>query len=571
MKTSSIFLVGSLSAIVTSSALADVQFEKAGFSIGTVHDEHVKFFDRENDGFLDAITYNQYNSSLFSGRENGYIVESQGAITGLVSGNDGNYISTADMNGDGFEDIISYPFKISLNDRQGQFLTPTYSHPRLLSGEYTQIQPVDLDQNGLIDLLVSNSYRSNGLYQGVTYAFMNITYDANQSRQGYFSYEREVQYSPSESPLSGKITNMKPNGVAIGDLNNDGMPDVIFINSAKGTSANSNSVVTLNNGSGDLVFGQLLSNAEDITLGDLDNDGDQDAYLTRAQGQPDEVWLNNGLGVFTNTSQSLGTGDGLLSAMADLDGDGDLDVVTANQNQMYMVWLNDGTGQLILSNFHFGMGQNAKSLELIDIDKDGDKDIVTLGGRKYYNIPAGYQGSIFLSSNEIWLNQLATNSDAASGIELCQNNPNDYGLFSQSQFDQALNDALIEGINLCQENPKDFGLFAQTDVDDALLAGMNQGKTAGTQSCKDDPESCGLFDQADLDSSFSSGFTKGQQACKDTPSNCGLFDQQYVDTAVDQNIDQAVKEIISQLPKGQIQSVCRKYPHSLLCLGTAGH
>ena len=47
---------------------------------------------------------------------------------------------------------------------------------------------------------------------------------------------------------------------------------------------------------------------------------------------------------FVDSEQSLGTDDSRSLAMGDIDADGDLDMVVANQNQANLVYLNDGLG-----------------------------------------------------------------------------------------------------------------------------------------------------------------------------------------------------------------------------------
>ncbi|MBK9050309.1 MAG: VCBS repeat-containing protein [Chloroflexi bacterium] len=102
--------------------------------------------------------------------------------------------------------------------------------------------------------------------------------------------------------------------------------------------------------------GQRLGNGDSwgVALGDLDGDGDLDAFvatvcmLDNGQPQPNEVWLNDGRGRFVSNGQSLGneyTGD---VALADLDGDSDLDVFVVNmpRNPILggaMIWLNNGS------------------------------------------------------------------------------------------------------------------------------------------------------------------------------------------------------------------------------------
>ena len=77
-----------------------------------------------------------------------------------------------------------------------------------------------------------------------------------------------------------------------------------------------------------------------VALGDLDGDGDLDAMVAN-QNQPNIVWNNDGNGTFTNSGQALGNGISLSVALGDLDGDSDLDAMVANQNQPNTVWTND--------------------------------------------------------------------------------------------------------------------------------------------------------------------------------------------------------------------------------------
>jgi hypothetical protein len=609
----SVFL-GTFSLAAAPSFAADISFMKAGFSIGTVHDEYLEFFDRDNDTYPDAITYGADRPSMFDGHESGYSLASLEAFNhnGLQTS---QYVTIADMNGDGFQDLISYPFRILINNKQGHYPVVPNWYPYTANADHVKLQTADIDNNGIVDLFLSGAQRANGLYSGNTVLFMNVTYDASAVNQGFFAFEKQQVFSIGTAPLKGNISGMKPNGVTLGDFNNDGMQDVIFINSARGTAPTSTSSVTLNNGAGGLIFSQALSDAEHIAAGDLDGDGDLDLYLARSGNQADEVWFNNGQGIFTRSAQFLGAGDSITAAMADLDGDGDLDVVSASHNEAsnnpHRIWLNDGNGQFSLGDFSFGYGKKTISLKLVDLDQDGDIDIVTLGGRNAHP----QKSSLLISNNEVWLNQSISaggqSLDYQDGISQCQSNPQDYGLYSETQLDDAISYAFSEGIAACQSAPHDFGLFDQADLDAQLQAGIEQGllqgivkgiaqgeqncmsnpascglfgqqeldaaeavayaegQTAGMlegkQSCIDDPALCGLFDQSDMDAleaaALENGFGNGQQSCVDDPASCGLFNQQQVDL----NIETIIRRIMDDLPKGQLKSVCKKHPDSPLC------
>lgn len=102
---------------------------------------------------------------------------------------------------------------------------------------------------------------------------------------------------------------------------------------------------------GEQSFGDSAQNA--VALGDLDQDGDVDAFIAKQDsvlGKPNEVWLNDGTGVFSDSGQRLGT-DGYSAHVAvtlvDFDQDQDLDAFVV-ANGLYCgnsrLWLNNGEG-----------------------------------------------------------------------------------------------------------------------------------------------------------------------------------------------------------------------------------
>ncbi len=151
-----------------------------------------------------------------------------------------------------------------------------------------------------------------------------------------------VVAAPGDFIDSGQsLGSLSSYGVALGDLDGDGDLDAFVANS--GIYGDQNKV-WLNDGTGTFTdSGQSLGNTHsaDVALGDLDGDGDLDAFVTN-WSDPNKVWLNDGTGDFTDSGQSLGSSDSWGVALGDLDGDGDLDAFVANSyGEPNKVWLND--------------------------------------------------------------------------------------------------------------------------------------------------------------------------------------------------------------------------------------
>jgi len=178
------------------------------------------------------------------------------------------------------------------------------------------------------------------------------------------------------------------NAVALGDLDGDGDLDLVAANgnSAEEDDPRPNRVWFNNGNSGFTDSDQALGGAFTyaVALGDLDGDGDLD-LVTGNEGEADRIWMNQGRGFFA-LEQSLGEDDTYAAGLADVDGDGDLDLVTAGS--AHAMWRNDGNGNFSRSSQDFGGGA-VRALALGDLDGDGDPDLV-LGGSVWRN-----EGGVF--------------------------------------------------------------------------------------------------------------------------------------------------------------------------------
>ena len=179
---------------------------------------------------------------------------------------------------------------------------------------------------------------------------------------------------PGEYLDGGTLGNSSSFGITLGDLDNDGDLDAFVANHVGQPNR-----VWINDGSGAFSdSGQLLGNSFslDVALGDVDGDGDLDAYVANYSGQPNRVWLNDGLANFTSNGQSLGSFYSIDVSLADLDGDDDLDAFIVNQGgagQPYRIWKNDGLGNFTDSGQALGNSESYGA-SLGDLDGDGDVD-----------------------------------------------------------------------------------------------------------------------------------------------------------------------------------------------------
>ncbi|MCG8546212.1 MAG: VCBS repeat-containing protein [Alphaproteobacteria bacterium] len=132
-----------------------------------------------------------------------------------------------------------------------------------------------------------------------------------------------------------------------------------------------------------------FSNEEEISLGDVDGDGGLDIHLG-------SHWLqNDGEGAFKlMPAVRLPKGSVDRVRLADIDGDGDLDVVIGAERAKHLLWgENPGPGDNGLWKHHtIASAFLHMSLDVADIDGDGDLDVVS-GAHKGDGKVAIYENS----------------------------------------------------------------------------------------------------------------------------------------------------------------------------------
>ncbi|MFZ4262586.1 FG-GAP repeat domain-containing protein [Sphingobacterium sp. HJSM2_6] len=150
------------------------------------------------------------------------------------------------------------------------------------------------------------------------------------------------------------------------------------------------------------VFENAKNDTEHVRIADFDNDGFVDVIFVSEDDQNHEYYLGNGDGTFKNVSDRLpkkSEGNGL--DVADVNGDGYMDVVVGNTGvgARNFVWLNDPKklGYFIESNQSLPMNNDlTQSVKLADLNGDGFVDMA-LGNegppaRLYFNDGKGNFG-----------------------------------------------------------------------------------------------------------------------------------------------------------------------------------
>ncbi len=226
-----------------------------------------------------------------------------------------------------------------------------------------------------------NPFELKTIGDGLQAADLPARTTSNGKRFASLSVEQSgLDFGHNWSPPEGyrlEVYNSLPGGsVCVGDYDGDGWPDIFL------TQPNVGSKLYRNLGG--LRFEDVTSktiNANAKALGasfiDIDNDSDLDLYICN-NGQPNQLYINDGKGGFTEQAKQFGIDTKTASVMAsfaDYDRDGDLDlylVTNRTEPDEKRVPIKDANGNMIVAE---------EDLEYIDVIEAKDESKVISAGR----------------------------------------------------------------------------------------------------------------------------------------------------------------------------------------------
>ncbi|RPH63293.1 MAG: VCBS repeat-containing protein, partial [Acidobacteria bacterium] len=385
---------GTFTDVATEMSVADVNRAGTGVSMGAL------WGDYDNDGFEDLFLYKMGRPELFH-NEQGRAFVSVGERAGLPPWVNANSAVWLDYDRDGWLDLFlagywsetvdlwrlettrimpeSFEYaenggrKYMFHNRGNGTFEETSAALGIASRRWTlAVAAADLSGTGYPDLFLSNDYGVSELY-------------ANRGGKQFVDVGRET--GVGRTPKSGM-------NASFGDIFNDGRLSIYKTNiSEPGVLVQANDLwVPKRDAAAEGVEYENLASSMGVDMGgwswgaqfgDLNNDGTLDLYLVNgyvsagertsywydfsviavghsaiiadAQNWPPmrgrslsgyqqkRVWINDGLGRFTEVAQLVGVtdiNDGRAVALADLSNRGTLDVIVANQRGPLLVYKN---------------------------------------------------------------------------------------------------------------------------------------------------------------------------------------------------------------------------------------
>lgn len=244
-----------------------------------------------------------------------------------------------------------------------------------VASEAKGVRLADLDNDGRLDLLYTE--RGSGYRGDLPSGYLCL-------RQGLGDWK----FGPAVELAAGPSAYY----VETGDLNNDGFLDIIvpnehaqtvqyWLNPGKQIFKDPRGLVH-RTVEASPIPGRRSHAINDIRAADFNGDGKLDLVTANLGTSTVSIFLGNGDGTFQKDTLIEAGTNGAFLAVGDLDGDGDIDFVITHWTEDFLsVFLNKGNGQFApRKDYKTGLGNYG--VTLCDADGDGKLDAVTANYRE---------------------------------------------------------------------------------------------------------------------------------------------------------------------------------------------